>query len=413
MRLCWIKAGGFVPLDFGGRIRSFQMVKELARRHAVTVLTFYPSMENDAHGELAPLFEELITVPLRLPKQRSRDDYVDYVRLLAAAHAYSMQKYYRPELRQAVSELFSRKSFDAIICDFVYPAGVLDWDSKTPIILFTHNVEAEVWERQYRVSSNPLRKLAFWLEYKRLTHAERYYAQRAAHVLAVSESNREFFGRYVGSAEKVTLLPTGVDTDYFRPSPDAPRDRSLVFTGSMDWVPNHDAMEYFYQVILPLIRSQEPTVEIWMVGRNPPTSLLRLVEKDPKVHVTGLVEDVRPFMNRSSIYVLPMRTGSGTRLKVLEAMASGKAIVSTPIGAEGLSVTDGENIVLAGSPREFAKSVVALIRNSDLRHRLEVNARALAERGLSWRAAAERLEEAVVATLRRSGNRESIPAKVK
>jgi polysaccharide biosynthesis protein PslH len=413
MRLCWIKAGGFVPLDFGGRIRSFQMVKELARRHAITVLTFYPAIEDDVHGELAALFEELITVPLKLPKQRSAAEYLDYLRLLLAPHAYSMQKYYRPESRRAVSELFSRKSFDAIICDFVYPAGVLNWDAKTPIILFTHNVEAEVWERQYQVSSNPLRKLAFWLEYKRLMHAERYYAQRSAHVLAVSERNREFFGRYVGGADKVSLMPTGVDTDYFHPVPGVPEERSLVFTGSMDWVPNHDAMEYFYQDILPLIRREEPNVEIWMVGRNPARSVVRLVENDPKVHLTGRVDDVRPFMNRSSVYVLPMRTGSGTRLKVLEAMASGKAIVSTPIGAEGLPVTDGENIILAESPQKFAESVVRLIRDGGARRRLEMSARALAEGGLSWRAAAERLEKAVLATLSASRNLEPVTARVK
>jgi glycosyltransferase involved in cell wall biosynthesis len=404
MRLCWIKAGGFVPLDFGGRIRSFQMVKELARRHSVTVLTFYPAVENDPHQEIAPLFEELITVPLQLPKQRSTGEYLDYLRLLPARHAYTMQKYYRPELRRAVAELFSRKSFDAIVCDFIFPAGVLDWKSETPIVLFTHNVEAEVWERQYRLSRNPIRKLMFGLEYVRLKRCERYYAERAACVLAVSESNRRFFGRYVGGAEDVTLLPTGVDTEYFRPAPEASRDRNLVFTGSMDWAPNHDAMEYFYWEILPLIRLEEPEVETWIVGRNPPAALSRLVKGDSKVHLTGRVEDVRPFIDQSSVYVLPMRTGSGTRLKVFEAMASGKAIVSTPIGAEGLPVTHGENLMLAAEPTEFAKAVIQLVRNVELRRHIEVGARALVERGFSWRAATDHLEEAVATAVRRSSN---------
>jgi glycosyltransferase involved in cell wall biosynthesis len=404
MRLCWIKAGGFVPLDFGGRIRSFQMVKELACRHAVTVLTFYPAIQNDPHAALAPLFEELITVPLRLPNQRSVGEYLDYLRLLPAPHPYSMQKYYRPKLRRVVAELFSRKSFDAIICDFIYPAGVLDWTMETPIILFTHNVEAEVWERQYRVSRNPIRKLMFWIEYQRLTHSERYYAERAARVCAVSESNRRFFGRYVGGAEYVSLIPTGVDTDYFRPSPEASRERTLVFTGSLDWVPNHDAVDYFYREVLPLIRAEEPDVETWIVGRNPPPALRRLVKSDPKVHLTGRVEDVRPFMDQSSIYILPMRTGSGTRLKIFEAMASGKAIVSTPIGAEGLPVTDGENILLSEDSVKFAKAVIRLIRDVALRRHLEKRARALAESGFSWRAATHRLEEAIVGTVGESAN---------
>jgi sugar transferase (PEP-CTERM/EpsH1 system associated) len=398
MKVCWIKAGGFVPLDFGGRIRSFHMLKELARRHSVTVLTFYPQVDgDDPHPALAPLFEELVLVPLPLPKKQSVGEYLDYARLLAAPHAYSMQKYYRPELRRAVAELFSRKSFDAIVCDFITPAGVLDWSpAGTPVLLFTHNVEAEIWQRQYRVSSNPVRKLMFWLEYQRLTRAERYYAKRAAHVLAVSESNRQFFGQYTGGADKVTLLPTGVDTEYFQPEPESQQEWTLVFTGSMDWAPNHDAMKYFYRDILPLIRAAEPEVETWIVGRNPPVSLRNLVEGDTKVHLTGRVDDVRPYMNRGAVYILPMRTGSGTRLKVFEAMAAGKAIVSTPTGAEGLPVKHEENILLATEPKAFAEAVVRLIRDAPLRNRLAANARAMAEAGFSWRAATDRLEEAIV-----------------
>jgi glycosyltransferase involved in cell wall biosynthesis len=260
-------------------------------------------------------------------------------------------------------------------------------------------VEAEVWERQYRFSRNPVRKLAFWLEYQRLARSEQYYAERTARVLAVSERNRQFFARFVGGAEHVTLLPTGVDTDYFRPAPEASRERTLVFTGSMDWAPNHDAMDYFYRDILPIIRAEEPDVETWMVGRNPSPALSRLVNGDPNIHLTGRVDDVRPFMNRSSIYVLPMRTGSGTRLKVFEAMASGKAIVSTPIGAEGLPVTDGENLLLAENAVEFAKAVIRLIRNVDLRRHIETSARAFADRGFSWRAATDQLEEAIMAAI--------------
>src|SRR5258708_28877847 len=126
MRVCWIKVGGLVPLDYGGRIRSFQMVKELASRHSVTVLTFYPEMSDDQHPALKPLFEELVLVPLKLPKQRSIHESIDYMRRIAASHPYSMEKYYKPELRRSVMDLFARKSFDVIVCDFIYPAGVLD-----------------------------------------------------------------------------------------------------------------------------------------------------------------------------------------------------------------------------------------------------------------------------------------------
>ena len=131
------------------------------------------------------------------------------------------------------------------------------------------------------------------------------------------------------------------------------------------------------------------------VGRNPPAALRTLVEGDTKVHLTGRVDDVRPYMNRGSVYILPMRTGSGTRLKVFEAMAAGKAIVSTPTGAEGLPVKHGKNVLLAEDPKEFADSVLRLIRDTPLRSRLGANARALAEAGFSWRAATDTLEQAI------------------
>jgi sugar transferase (PEP-CTERM/EpsH1 system associated) len=395
MRVCWIKAGGFVPLDYGGRIRSFQMVKELASRHSLTVLTFYPEIPEDSHPALERLFDELILVPLKLPKLRSFDELRDYAGRIAAPHPYSMEKYYRPELRRAVADLFARKSFDVIVCDFIYPAGVLDWSTNTPIVLFTHNIEAEVWQRQYQVAANPLWKAVFWWEYRGLARAERRYAALSAHVLAVSESNRQFFGTCAGGAENVTLIPTGVDTDYFRPAPNEELAGHLVFTGAMDWAPNHDAMEWFYRDILPSVRASVPDVETWMVGRNPSVKLRSLTAGDDRSHITGRVDDVRPYLNRGSVFILPMRTGSGTRLKVFEAMAAGKAIVSTPTGAEGLPVKHEENILLASTAEEFASSVVRLLRDAPLRRRLGQNARQLTETGYSWKAATDRLEEAL------------------
>jgi sugar transferase (PEP-CTERM/EpsH1 system associated) len=407
MRVCWIKAGGLVPLDYGGRIRSFQMLKELASRHPVTVLTFYPEIPSDPHRQLESLFDDLVLVPLKLPDARSCAEFIDYARHLAAPHPYSMEKYYRPELRQAVADLLSRESFDVIVCDFIYPAGVLDWSTKTPIVLFTHNIEAEVWKRQYTLSANPLWKLVFWWEYRGLARAERRYAALAAHVLAVSESNRQFFSACAGGTEKVTLVPTGVDTNYFRPAPDEQREGHIVFTGSMDWVPNDDAMQWFYRDILPRIRTSVPKVETWVVGRNPSANLRSLTATDGNTHITGRVDDVRPYMNRGEVFVLPMRTGSGTRLKVFEAMAAGKAIVSTPIGAEGLPVRHGENILLASSAADFASSVVQLLNDVSLRLRLGQNARRLTEAGFSWKAATDCIEKALEQVVSRSCSAET------
>jgi hypothetical protein len=186
MRICWIKAGGLVPPDFGGRIRSFQMVKELASRHEVTLFTYYPRQLGDQHPSLAPMFSGLVLVPLDLPKSFSMAGAWNYAKLLLSEHAYSIQKYYRPELKRAVASLFKRETFDAIICDFIHPAGLLDWRGNTPIVLFTHNVEAEVWDRHRKVARSWIWKIASYLEWKALTRDEKRYVTAAAQPSASS-----------------------------------------------------------------------------------------------------------------------------------------------------------------------------------------------------------------------------------
>ena len=391
MRVCWIKAGGLLPLDFGGRIRSFHMVRSLAQRHSVTLVTFYRRQDDDKHAELAPLFEKLVLVPLDLPENRSWKDFLDYGRNVFSGFPHSMAKYYQPQLRRVVRELLDRERFDVIVCDFIYPAGLIDWRLPTKKVLFTHNVEAEVWQRQAHVASRLLWRVASRLEFRAMTAAEARYVPLADHVVAVSEANRKFFSQYV-SPSRITVVSTGVDTDKFRPNPDAELPNHLVFTGSYDWAPNADAMEWFYEKILPLIRQEIPDVQTWAVGKNATARMRQFAEQDRAFHVTGLVDDILPYMDKASVYVVPMRSGSGTRLKVFEAMASGKAIVATRTGAEGLPVEHGRSIILADTEADFAAQVVRLLRDPARRRQLGREARAQVEGRASWDAVGSEFE---------------------
>jgi glycosyltransferase involved in cell wall biosynthesis len=221
-------------------------------------------------------------------------------------------------------------------------------------------------------------------------------------VLAVSEADRDTFARlYPGAATApIHVVPTGVDTTFFAPadaSPEAasPRgSRSLIFTGSMDWLPNADAMLFFCRDILPLIRAEEPDVALSIVGRAP-TPAVRRLAADHGVEVTGRVDDVRPYMREAAVYVVPLRIGGGTRLKIFEAMAMAKAVVSTAVGAEGLPVTGGEHLLLADEPRGFARAVVRLLRDLDRRRAIEQAARQLVVSQYDWSVVAGDLESAL------------------
>jgi len=392
MRICWIKGGGLVPLDYGGRIRSFQMVKALAERHEVTLLSFYREQQHDQHPQLRPMFHKLVLVPMQLPASRSVGDALLYASTFFSGLPHTMAKYYQPAVRQAVEQLMRTEKFDVVVCDFMAPAGLLDWNGRVKTVLFTHNVEAEVWERQARVAGSLVERMASRLEYRAMTRAEEKYVRLASHVVAVSDRNKEFFTRYV-PAEKITVVSTGVDADYFRPSAESETPNQVAFTGSYDWMPNQDAAEWYFQEILPLVRKSIPDLVTWMVGKAPTASMERFAKEDPSFRVTGRVDDVRPFIAQCPVYIVPMRSGSGTRLKIFEAMAAGKAIVSTPTGAEGLPVQHERDILLAETADGFAKEVTRALKDAELRLRLGTAARTLVEERYSWKKVAEEFEE--------------------
>lgn len=387
MKILWVKAGGLVPFDTGGKIRSYQILRGLADDHDVSVFTFYAAHANDAHQDLSKVFAHVEYVPLQLPARSGIAETLHYARHLVSPFPYTMAKYYHPEVRTRLNRLVQSRDYDVIVCDFIYPAGILPWDLPCPKVVFTHNVEALIWKRHFQVATNPVWKAICWCEYRKMARAERTYLRQSDHVLAVSATDRDFFAHYVDPA-KISVIPTGVDLEYFSPAPGDEQENAIVFTGSMDWNANEDGVGYFVRDILPRIRRDVPDATFWVVGRNPSARLKALDSQQDGVRITGTVDDIRPYLNRGSVYVVPLRVGSGTRLKIFEAMAAGKAIVSTTIGAEGLPVTDEENIVLADDPDRFADRVVSLLRDRARRRTLGNAARQLVEERYSWKAAA-------------------------
>ena len=403
MKILWVKAGGLVPPDTGGKIRSYNILRQLASQHSVTFFSFYAAHDGDLHPSLKDCFDRVICMPLALPEPRSVGELRDYLFRLFSSEPYSITKYCRPEVRARLRTLLDQETYDGILCDFMVAAGVIPWDSPVPKILFTHNVEATIWRRHYEVAVSPLWKAVSWLEWRRMDAAEQRYLRLADHVLTVSEADEQAFSSFVDPA-KLTVIPTGVDVDYFHAMPVEEVADSLVFTGSMDWLPNEDAVVYFIDSILPLIKRQCPGVSLKIVGRNPSHKLQSRAEMENGVQVTGTVEDIRPFVAQASVCIVPLRIGGGTRLKIYEAMAMGKAVVSTTMGAEGLPVRSGANIVLADTPHAFADSVVSLLRDSAGRKRLGTSARTLVQENYSWQKVAETFARTVQNVIIRAGS---------
>jgi glycosyltransferase involved in cell wall biosynthesis len=313
-------------------------------------------------GEYA---SEVVRVPFRTREKRSAGFYGELVANLASPLPYAIAKYRSPELTRRLENLVARGDVDVVVCDFLAPSLNVPDSLSVPTVLFQHNVEAVIWERHAANARNPLARAYMAEQWRRMRAFEGSECRRFGHVVAVSEQDRATFQRDYG-VTRVSAVPTGVDTEYFSPSGRSERNpRELVFTGSMDWLPNEDAILHFAKDVLPLVRAKLPEVTLTVVGRYPTPALLAVGEQERGITVTGSVPDVRPYLERAAAFVVPIRIGGGTRLKIYEAMAMEKPIVSTSIGAEGLPVANGEEILLADTPESFADAVVGLLRQED------------------------------------------------
>ena len=403
MRVLWIKSHLLLPLDSGGRLRTWHLLRHLARRHDITYVGFAAPDQRpqDVEG-MREVARAVHVIPGSNPPKGSLRFYADAGLHLMDPLPYAVGKYRSRAFTRCIEALLREQRFDLIVCDFVTPAVNLPSRLPCPALLFTHNVEAEIWRRHAETQTGRVQRVLYGMQHRRMLRFERRTLGRFDGVLAVSATDRDTLGRlYPGAIREPThVVPTGVDTEFFAPKATATSSRSLVFTGAMDWLPNEDAMVFFCRDVLPLIRQEEPDVTVSIVGRAPTPTVARLAQL-PGVIVTGRVDDVRPYMADAAVYIVPLRIGGGTRLKIFEAMSMGHAVVSTTVGAEGLPVTNGTHLVLADEPGSFAAAVVRLLRNSDERRRFGAAARALVAARYDWAVVAASLEEALLRYARR------------
>ena len=370
------------------------MLKELRREHHVTYLTLDDGTAAEDAGERASEYShELVRVPHQTRAKFSAGFYRELGMNLFSPLPYFMKKYESAAMRREIEGLTARAAFDVLVCDFLQPSVNVPAHLPCASLLFQHNVEALIWKRHYEVQSNPLKKAYLYGQWRKTARYEGAACRRFDGVVAVSREDREIIEREY-DVRCVEDVPTGVDTEFFRPTGSVKRKKhNLVFTGSMDWLPNEDAIQYFIREIMPRIKGVLPDVTLTVVGRNPFRSLVELSERDPSVIVTGRVEDVRPFMEEAAAYIVPLRIGGGTRLKIYEAMAMEKPVISTTVGAEGLPVRDGAELLLADGAEEFAGRVIEVLQNESLAQALGQRAAALVRKEFGWGKVATRFAE--------------------
>jgi polysaccharide biosynthesis protein PslH len=409
LRILWLKTELLHPVDKGGKIRTYNMLKELARDHRITYLTLDDGAASAADRAAAREYcHELVCIPHQHRDKFTPGFYADLTMNLASRYPYAVKKYESREMRREVEDRVNAGEVDVLVCDFLAPALNVPAKLHCGTVLFQHNVEAMIWKRHCEVQRNPIKKAYLQGQWGKMRRFEQEACRRFDRVIAVSAEDRQQMMQDY-EIDSVFDVPTGVDTEFFQPSGEETiNPHGLVFTGSMDWLPNEDAIRYFVDEILPLIKQRIPDVTLTVVGRNPYPSLVELSKSNDSIVVTGRVDDVRPFMERAAVYIVPLRIGGGTRLKIFEAMAMEKAIVSTTIGAEGLPIKNGEELILADTPESFSDSVVRLLEDQDLARRVGERAAIKVRSTFGWRRVAERFAELCEGTL----NKPAIPVSV-
>ena len=377
------------PADTGGKIRTARLLEHLSRRLDITLISNVEHPKDDSYlPEVHKLCARFEPVPWREVAKSSPRFYARVLRRLVSRYPVSVAGDYSQPLAERIRTCLARDRYDLLVCDFVQPSINIDTEVPCPVLLFQHNVESMIFERHARTAPNPPLRWFWRSQWRKMERFEREACGRFAGVVAVSETDRALFAQRFG-ARRTFAIPTAVDAEYFRPGFSPVVDGRIVFTGSMDWLPNEDAVLFFADEILPRVTARVPGATFSIVGRSPSRRLLRRLGSRPEIRITGRVDDVRPHLGSAAAYVIPLRIGGGTRIKAYEAMAMGKPVVSTSIGVEGLPLLDGEHVVIAERPDDFAAAVIRLLQEPDHGHRLGRAARRLVESSFTWPSAAQ------------------------
>lgn len=398
------------PPDGGVWIRSYHLLRLLAESFDVTALCFHRSGDagrcHDPSSAVTALRQLADVRALPVPQASSRLRLLwDHLRSVLTGRVFTVYKHESPSFRDRLSRSLESGAFDLVHLDSLDLSAYLPLLRQATVVCGHHNVESQLLRKRAGEERGAVRRWYVRHQARLQEEEERRWCGRVAMNVLVSEADRELLRRVVPGA-RAEVVPNGVDTSFFTTAAQQSTVEGLVFVGGSGWFPNRQGMEFFGREILPRIRGRVDGVPVKWVGRTSEEERVRHASLYG-VELTGYVEDIRPYVRRAACYIVPLRVGGGTRLKILDAWAMGKAVVSTSIGCEGLAAVDGENVIIRDTAEGFAEAVIEVLRDPDLRRRLGSNARATVEREYSWEVIGAHLRRLYVGLLDETPGRES------
>jgi sugar transferase (PEP-CTERM/EpsH1 system associated) len=378
------------PPNKGDKLRSFNEIKYLSRKHQVSLVCLSDNHEDCQYQTELSRYCSSVDIVYHHPLLSK----INSIAKLFSSNPLTIGHFYSSKLKEIVARKLQDESFDLI---FVYCSSMAQYVEMvfdiTRVIDFV-DVDSEKWAQYAHYASFPMR-LVYRMESRRLRSYEAMIAKTFQHGFLVSAKETEDFQRLVCTSSKLTPILNGVDTKLFKPSEEPYCPHNLVFTGAMDYFANVEAVLYFAREILPLIQESIPEVMLYVVGSNPTNELKALSKTHPNIIVTGYVDRVQPYVVQSAVFVAPMRIARGVQNKILEAMAMGVPVVTTSLGFEGISATPEKDIFVEDEPEHFAAVVVRLMNDPELRSMVSRNARIVMETLYHWDRNLEAMEHVI------------------
>jgi len=383
MKILFLSTENPYPPDGGHHLRTFNVLKILARRHQIYFVGFAQDKREFNYIPEIKRFCETVDI-----YEVSKTGYNRSFMLLACKNVFSKypliaRRYFIQEARERIEQLLDRYSIDLVHMDMLALGlykGIL---KDTPVILTNHNVESLRIYRWMQIEKNLFLKSFLFYQYLKLRAFEQGICPKFDRCIVVSDYDENYLKNLCG-IDNFVVIPNGVDTRYFKPEPAEVKKGRLAWVGGMTGPYNSDAVDFFIQKIWSLVKNKVPGATIDFAGGGPTQTLRDKAAEDKSVQVLGFVPDIRPIVQRASVFVAPIRVGSGTKIKVLNAMAQGKPVVATTIGAEGIDVTPEENILIADDPEKFAEKIVYLLNHEHIAREIGIKARKLIEKKYSW-----------------------------
>lgn len=378
------------PPDSGPKVKTWNVLKYLAARHEVTLVSFVRGDQSADVARLERVCRAVYTVPM---ERGAVPDGLAMVRSFFTRQPWMMIRDDRCAMRRLVDRLAAEQYFHVAHADQLNMAQYAQRVTGAFKVLDAHNALWLLYKRLWRTMSAGPRKWLLGRDWRLLKTYEGRLVREFDAVTAVIQNDKAALQEAAGEAVDIRVIPITVDTDEVAPVTRQPGASHILHIGTMYWPPNIDAVNWFVREVYPLIRQRRPDVQFDVVGSRPPDDLRVLNEAGLGINVTGYVEDPTPYRQQAAAMVVPLLAGGGMRVKILNALAEGIPVVSTTLGCEGIQVTPGRDILVGDTPEEFAAQVLRVLNDPALGGRLSANGRRLMEERYDYRTACWPLDD--------------------